>query len=96
MKEAALAMQERYLALSTEALALARAAPQLDARSAIILDMAARYVEDAKFFHAQGDTLRSIAALSYAHGWLDCGARLRFYHVTDDRLFTIDPREFEE
>ena len=95
MSDLAKDMQKRYLALSQEALALATAAPQLDARSAVILDMAARYVEDARYFEAQGDTLRSIAALSYAHGWLDCGARLRFFHVTDDRLFTIDPREFK-
>jgi uncharacterized protein len=56
--------------------------------------MAERYISDAQFFEQNGDLLRALAALSYAHGWLDCGARLRFYHVTDDRLFTVDPREF--
>ncbi len=95
MEEALQAMQIRYTALTSEALALASAAPVLDARTAIIIDMASRYVQDAAYFNSQGDLLRSIAALSYAHGWLDCGARLRFFHVTDDRLFTIDPREFK-
>ncbi len=86
-------MRERYEKLSRDALALAEAAPQRDARAAIILDMARRYIQDASYFHERGDDLRSLAALSYAHGWLDCGARLGFYVVTDDRLFTIDPRE---
>ncbi len=87
-------MLAKYEALTHEALALAQGAPVLDERAHIILDMAARYVSDATYFKSQGDLLRAIAALAYAHGWLDSGARLRFFHVTDDRLFTIDPREF--
>jgi hypothetical protein len=29
------------------------------------------------------------AAVNYAHGWLDCGARLKIFDVRDDKLFTI-------
>lgn len=93
--EAALrAMRERYDALTREALAVAEAAPRLrEEEAATVLDMARRYVSDAQYFFENGDVLRSLAALSYAHGWLDAGARLKLYVVTDDRLFTIDPRE---
>jgi hypothetical protein len=87
------AIRARYESLSREALVLAENAPQNDERAAIVLDMARRYIADANYFFEQGDSLRSLAALSYAHGWLDCGARLKFYTVTDERLFTIDNRE---
>lgn len=84
-------MLSRYELITGEALAVAKAAPVLDAAGAHeVLDMASRYVSDAAFFKQQGDELRALAALSYAHGWLDCGARMKFYKVTDDRLFTID------
>ena len=55
-----------------------------------ILEMAGNYIADAKHFYNKGDIVNAFAALSYAHGWLDCGARLKIYHVTDSRLFTVD------
>ena len=30
------------------------------------------------------------AALNYAHGWLDAGARSGVFDVHDSRLFTVD------
>ena len=55
-----------------------------------VLDMAKRYYSDAKHFKDKGDIVTAFAALNYAHGWLDCGARLGLFKVTDSRLFTVD------
>ena len=55
------------------------------------LDMARRYYEDAKHFKAKGDIVTAFAALNYAHGWLDAGARLGLFDVGhDSELFTVD------
>lgn len=55
------------------------------------LDMAKRYFEDAKHFQAKGDVVTAFAALNYAHGWLDAGARLGLFDVGhDSELFTVD------
>ncbi len=53
--------------------------------------MANRYYEDAKHFEKKGDKLTAFAALNYAHGWLDAGARLGLFDVGgDSELFTVD------
>lgn len=55
------------------------------------LDMAKRYYEDARHFEQQGDKITAFAALNYAHGWLDAGARLGLFDVEgDSELFTVD------
>ncbi len=54
------------------------------------LDMAQRYYEDAKHFRDKGDVVTAFAALNYAHGFLDAGARLGVFDVKDSRLFTVD------
>ena len=55
------------------------------------LDMAKRYYEDAKHFHENKDQVNAFAALNYAHGWLDAGARLGLFDVEhDNKLFTVD------
>jgi hypothetical protein len=55
------------------------------------LDMATRYFNDAKHFEQKGDIVTAFAALNYAHGWLDAGARLGLFDVDhDDTLFTVD------
>ena len=55
------------------------------------LDMAQRYYDDAKHFKKKGDKLTAFAALNYAHGWLDAGARLKLFDVGgDSELFTVD------
>ncbi|MBW3023020.1 DUF357 domain-containing protein [Candidatus Woesearchaeota archaeon] len=55
------------------------------------LDMARRYFEDAKHFEEKGDIVTAFAALNYAHGWLDAGARLGLFDVDhDSELFTVD------
>ncbi len=56
------------------------------------LDMAERYFSDAKYFKKKGDIVTAFAALNYAHGWLDAGARLGLFDVGKDNvLFTVDP-----
>lgn len=55
-----------------------------------VLDMAKRYYSDAGHFREKGDWVLAFAALNYAHGWLDCGARLGLFKVHDSRLFTVD------
>lgn len=54
-----------------------------------IIDMAGNYVSDAHHFEDKGNWVNAFAALNYAHGWLDCGVRLKVFDVDDDRLFTI-------
>ncbi len=55
------------------------------------LDMAQRYFSDAKHFKEQGEWVMAFAALNYAHGWLDAGARIGLFDVDHDcELFTVD------
>ena len=55
------------------------------------LDMAQRYHDDALYFKKKGDIVNAFAALAYAHGWLDAGARLKLFDVGgDNKLFTVD------
>ena len=59
--------------------------------AADFLDMARRYYEDAKHFRDKGEIVTAFAALNYAHGWLDAGARLGLFDVGhDSELFTVD------
>ena len=54
-------------------------------------DMASRYYTDADYFAKKGDIVNAFAALSYAHGWLDAGARIGLFDVDNDNvLFTVD------
>ncbi len=63
----------------------------LDKVAIDFLDMAQRYYDDAKHFKEQGEWVTAFAALNYAHGWLDSGARLGLWDVEHDSvLFTVD------
>jgi len=53
-------------------------------------DMATRYYSDAKYFKKNKDYVLAFAALNYAHGWLDAGARIGLFDVHDSTLFTVD------
>ena len=54
------------------------------------LEMATTYFNDAKHFRAEGDFINAFACVNYAHGWLDCGARIGLFDVGgDDQLFTL-------
>ncbi|MEM3342627.1 MAG: DUF357 domain-containing protein [Thermoplasmata archaeon] len=85
---------ERYLKLTQEALKKARkAAPPRSYASEIadnFYSMANTYYSDALFFYSSGNWVNAFAAVNYAHGWLDAGARLGLFDVgEDDRLFTL-------
>jgi len=85
---------ERYLSLTSEALAKAKiAAPEKSFNRRLAEDfmkMARAYFEDAKDFAEKGDIINAFACVNYAHGWLDSGARIGLFEVGgDDRLFTL-------
>jgi hypothetical protein len=54
-----------------------------------IMQMVECYLSDSKHFEKNKDYINSFGAIYYAHGWLDCGARLKIFNVTDSTLFTI-------
>lgn len=54
------------------------------------LEMARSYHEDANHFREKGDFVNAFASINYAHGWIDCGARIGLFDVGgDDQLFTL-------
>ncbi len=58
-------------------------------QAAEIIEMVSCYLTDSRHFEKIGDLINSFGAIYYAHGWLDCGARLKILDVNDDKLFTI-------
>ena len=60
-----------------------------DAEAGEIVEMVSNYLSDARHFEERGAWVNAFAALNYAHGWLDCGVRLRVFDVDDDSLFTV-------
>jgi hypothetical protein len=85
---------ERYLAITKKALdKLTISAPERSFNRKLaesFLEMARTYYSDAKHFAEQGDFVNSFASVNYAHGWLDCGARIGLFEVgQDDQLFTL-------
>ncbi len=54
-----------------------------------IMKMVEAYLSDSKHFEKKGDFVNAFGAIYYAHGWLDTGARLKIFDVSDDKLFTI-------
>tara|TARA_Y100000310_G_C20649474_1_gene798552 strand:+ start:1443 stop:1733 length:291 start_codon:yes stop_codon:yes gene_type:complete len=55
------------------------------------LDMAQRYLSDAKHFRKSGNWVNAFAAVNYAHAWLDAGAIIGLFDVgKDNKLFMTD------
>ncbi|MCX6747133.1 MAG: DUF357 domain-containing protein [Candidatus Pacearchaeota archaeon] len=54
-----------------------------------ILEMVSNYLSDSEYFEEKEDLIDSFAAINYAHGWLDCGARLKIFKVKNNKLFTV-------
>ena len=83
---------EKYRKISKQALALARKniAKGKENEAKEIVLMVECYMSDSEHFEKQGHLVNAFACLSYAHGWLDCGARLKIFDVDDRRLFTVD------
>ncbi len=83
----------KYFSVTQEALDMAKGAfdPARMGDAADFFDMAFRYFSDARFFaDTRKDYVLAFAALNYAHGWLDAGARIGLFQVKDSRLFTVD------
>ena len=87
---------KKYLAMTEKALSLVKVAAtnksSKEYKSAVdFLQMAKDYLSDSKHFHSKGDVLTAIAAASYAHAWLDAGARLGLFKVdSSSGLFTVE------
>jgi hypothetical protein len=87
-------MVERYISMTADALAKLRiAAPERSFNRKIaedFLKMAKAYFEDARDFSDKGNLVNAFACVNYAHGWLDCGARIGLFDVGgNDQLFTL-------
>lgn len=82
---------DKYYKLTSKALAIAKKSivktKQKQAKE--IIKIVECYLADAQHFEEKGDYVNSFACLNYAHGWLDCGARLKIFNVKDDELFTV-------
>ena len=82
---------EKYFSITKEALDKAKQALDGSKQADDLWDMASRYFQDASYFlKEKEDAVLAFAALNYAHGWLDAGARLGLFKVKDSRLFTVD------
>ncbi|HLC58406.1 MAG TPA: DUF357 domain-containing protein [Candidatus Nanoarchaeia archaeon] len=86
---------DRYFDLTNRALKKVKFNPNVKFDSKKIaddfVDMAKRYVSDAKYFRDKKDYVNALAALSYAHAWLDAGARIGIFDVDhDNELFVVD------
>ena len=93
MKEITDEKLDKYFAITKEALEMAKKSDnKLGMKEARedFLDMIDRYVRDAEHFRKNNDFKNAFAALNYAHGWLDAGARIGLFDVKDSRLFTVD------
>ena len=93
MKEITQEKLNKYLKITQKALDIAKSSKEevntSEARS-IFLDMVERYMKDAYYFKQKNDFVNAFAAINYAHGWLDAGARIGIFKVKDSNLFTVD------
>ncbi|MFH0874709.1 MAG: DUF357 domain-containing protein [archaeon] len=83
----------KYFSISSEAIEMVKKSGFDEKRKKEALDffdMATRYYSDAQHFKSKGDYVNAFAALNYAHGWLDAGARSGLFKVRNSRLFTVD------
>jgi len=82
---------DKYRKISEAALKLAKKniAKGKEEEAKEIITMVECYLADSKHFEKQGHQVNAYGCLNYAHGWLDCGARLKIFNVTDNKLFTV-------
>jgi len=81
----------KYYNLTSKALGIAKKAIAKGKKKEAdeIILMVQCYLDDSQHFEKNKDYVNSYGALNYAHGWLDAGARLKIFKVTDTKLFTI-------
>ena len=88
---------DKYFQITSEALTKAKESVEnlnlKEDTRADFIDMIERYYSDAEHFKEKGEIVLAFAALNYAHGWLDAGARIGIFDVHDSRLFTVDDKE---
>lgn len=81
----------KYCNLTSRALKIAKKSiaksREIEAREIIL--MVESYLSDSKYFENKEDFVNAFACLNYSHGWLDAGARLKIFNVTDNKLFTV-------
>jgi hypothetical protein len=82
----------KYRTLTTKALKIAEKniAKGKEQEAKEIIQMVSCYLKDSEYFEKKGNFVNAFACLNYAHGWLDCGARLKIFLVKDRKLFTVD------
>lgn len=86
---------DKYFDVSTRAFDMAK---KSDNRTEMIkeredfIQMIECYLSDAHHFRSNNDYINAFAALNYAHGWIDAGARLGIFDVYDSVLFTVDEK----
>jgi len=82
---------KKYRKLTEEALEIAKKSVSKgkEREAEEIIDMVSNYLSDSGYFEKNSDFVSCFAALNYAHGWLDAGARLNIFDVKDDKLFTV-------
>ena len=93
MKEITKEKIEEYFSVTEKAFKEAKKAKnrtKLSGERDDFLDMIERYISDAHHFYDKSQVVDAFAALNYAHGWLDAGARLGLWNVHDSKLFTVD------
>ncbi len=81
----------KYRKLTQEALVMAKenVSEGNEKEAEEIIGMVECYLSDSKHFEEEGHLVNAYGCLNYAHGWLDCGARLKIFDVKDNRLFTV-------
>lgn len=82
---------EKYYKITEKALNIVKKSIAKDKKQEAkeIIEMVECYLSDSKHFEKNNDYVNSFGAIYYAHGWLDCGARLKIFNVTDNKLFTV-------
>ena len=93
MKKITISLVERYCSITKEALEKVKI-NTYDKNSIKmaeeLLKLSRCYFEDSKYFLKKGDLVNAFAAINYAHAFLDCGALLKLFDVSDNRLFMVD------
>jgi len=81
----------KYRQLTAKALSIAKKSIAKNKKNQAekIIEIVECYLKDAEYFKQKKDYVNAFGCLNYAHGWLDCGARLKIFKVKDNRLFTV-------
>ena len=82
---------DKYFSVTMHALEEAKNSPENveinDSTRKQFIDTVDRYLKDARHFADNADFVNAFAALNYAHGWLDAGAKLGIFDVNNSELF---------